>query len=109
MSKVAAGWAEMRRAEFVFVCRKCGKRAGRKGVRSELKSGLKAAGHRRARVVETGCLALCPKAGIAIGTAASLARGRVFILDRDAPADDAVAALIAAPDQSSAVPTDSRD
>lgn len=99
----------MRRAEFVFVCRKCGKRAGRKGVRAELRSGLKAAGHRRAKVVETGCLAVCPKAGIAIGTAASLAEGRVFVLGREAQAADAVAALIAQPDQSGSVPTERRD
>lgn len=99
----------MRRAEFVFVCRKCGKRAGRKGVRSELRSGLRNAGHRRTRVVEIGCLALCPKAGIAIGTAASLARGRVFVLGPEVSAAEAVAALIAAPGQSSPVAADSRD
>ena len=99
----------MRRAELVFVCRKCGKRAGRKGVRTELRAGLRTAGHRRARVVETGCLAVCPKAGVAIGTAASLARGRVYVLGRDTPVEDAIAALIAAPDQSSPKPTERRD
>ncbi|HZI07509.1 MAG TPA: hypothetical protein VEZ71_26060 [Archangium sp.] len=42
---------------WVFVCRKCMKRAGAKELRSTLKEEL----GRQVRVVQSGCLKLCPK------------------------------------------------
>lgn len=42
---------------LVFVCRKCMKRAGAKELRSTLKEEL----GRDVRVVQSGCLKLCPK------------------------------------------------
>lgn len=82
---------------LVVVCEKCGRRAGRKSLKSDLKAGLKASStHRRVKVVESGCLGVCPKRGIALATPAALARGRLFVLGEDAPVQDAVDALLRA-------------
>lgn len=91
-----AGWEETPWSLLVLVCEKCVRRAGRKGLRSDLKGGLKAAsGHRRVKVVETGCLGLCPKRGVVVATPHDLARGGAFVLQEEAPVRDAVAALLA--------------
>lgn len=57
-----------------LVCRKCGKklgggfgRKGRQDLVDAVKRHLKESGNRRAlRVVETGCLGLCPKGAVAV-------------------------------------------
>ena len=57
--------------DLVLLCRKCGGKLkggfgdeGRDDLRSALRDGLREAGRRRDfRVVETGCLGICPKGG----------------------------------------------
>lgn len=99
--------AKAKPAEVVLVCRKCAKRAGisRKAALRLAKaaakaaakeagairsSGVSSASARAVRVVETGCLGPCPKRLIAVATGASLAAGRVALLD---PRADPPAAL----------------
>ncbi|MGC5777772.1 hypothetical protein [Methylobacterium sp. NFXW15] len=87
------------------VCTKCAKRQGlpAKAIRKLLKDahatlrpeGDGAKGKRRKLfIVESGCLGPCPKRAVAIGTAASLASGRVLLLDPDGGAEAARAALL---------------
>lgn len=79
-------WDETPWSLLVLVCGTCARRAGRKGLRSDLKSGLKTASdHRRVKVAETGCLGLCPKRAIVVATPADLARGAAFVLRDEAP------------------------
>jgi predicted metal-binding protein len=60
--------------DIILVCRKCTRRLGggfgkkhREPLRSELKTALRASGHRRdARVIEIGCLGLCPKGAVTV-------------------------------------------
>ncbi|MFC7663265.1 hypothetical protein ACFQWF_11720 [Methylorubrum suomiense] len=91
-------------AEVVLVCGKCAKRQGvdRKRLGRALKRVLKRApsSHataeidgtlrkaetrktkaRKVKIVETGCLGPCPKRLLTVATAASLARGRVVLLE----------------------------
>lgn len=92
-------------AEVVLVCGKCAKRQGvdrkrlgralkRAAARGEGDAALRPQADpksrpkaRKVKVVETGCLGPCPKRMLTVATAASLARGRVVLLD---PALDAV-------------------
>ncbi len=88
--------AKAKFAEVVLVCRKCAKRQGlTKGqARALAKAAYKAAhpgaeGKKRSkpRIVESGCLGPCPKRMLAVATGASVAAGRVLLLDpRDATA-----------------------
>lgn len=89
------------RAKFdavVLVCTKCAKRQGlpKGAVRSVLKRAMKeragSSKDRRAkpRFVEVGCLGPCPKRAVAVATTASLARGRIVLVD---PAGDRQAIL----------------
>lgn len=63
--------------EIVLVCRKCTRRLdggfGRKcrqSLRSELNDALRASGRRRAvRVIEIGCVGLCPKGAVTVANA----------------------------------------
>ena len=63
--------------EIVLVCRKCTRRLDggfgkkhREPLRGELKTALRAAGRRReVRVIEIGCLGLCPKGAITVAIA----------------------------------------
>lgn len=83
---------------FVLVCGKCGKRAGRKGLRSEIKLAFKARrGGQGVKVVETGCLGICPKGGIAVASGMGLAQGEVVVFSAAASAEEAVAALVLGP------------
>jgi hypothetical protein len=58
--------------DLVIVCRKCGGRLkggfgedGRDDLRSVLRDGLRAVGRKRdVRVIETGCLGICPKGAV---------------------------------------------
>lgn len=73
-----AGWKEV-----VFVCRKCSK-AQPEGVdgqgtplRKWLKRELKARGlGQRIRVVDSGCLDLCPKRGVTLARGSELMRSK---------------------------------
>ncbi len=71
-------------AEIVMVCAKCAKRQGigAKAVRGGLKRALKADRRgRKVRVVETGCLGLCPKRSLTLATTGSLGAGRLVVID----------------------------
>ncbi len=94
--------AKTQLTEIVVVCSKCAKRQGLKprAVRALLKKagkqdGKDAAGARRKLcIVESGCLGPCPKRAIAVATGASLAAGRVVLLDPAAGPAEALAALL---------------
>ncbi|MBE7200873.1 MAG: hypothetical protein INR70_24145 [Parafilimonas terrae] len=85
------------------VCAKCAKRQGLRGktVCARLrKAGKKAAqdqpsGRRRKLcIVESGCLGPCPKRAVAVATGASLAAGRVLLIDPDAIHPDTLDAVL---------------
>ncbi len=83
-----------------LVCRKCGKKLGggfgrknKHGLADTLQAALKEAGRRRAvRVVETGCLGICPKGAVAVATG-----DRVLVVDAGTPADQVIAAIVPPP------------
>jgi len=87
---------------LVVVCAKCAKRQGlpAKAIRTLLKEAhaelAPAPGSKGKRrklcVIESGCLGPCPKRAVAVATGASLAEGRVFLLD---PADGVAGARAA--------------
>lgn len=89
---------------LAVVCAKCAKRQGvpAKAIRKLLKEAHadlipapEAKGKRRKLcVIESGCLGPCPKRAVAVATAASLAGGRVLLLDPDAGLAGARAALL---------------
>ena len=84
-------------AEIVMVCAKCAKRqgVGAKAVRGGLKRALKADRRgRKVRVVETGCLGLCPKRSLTLATAGSLGEGRLLVLDPTLSAEAMLDALL---------------
>nr|WP_210236213.1 hypothetical protein [Methylobacterium sp. L1A1] len=87
-------------AEVVLVCGKCAKRQGvdRKRLGRVLKRApsshataeidgtlrkaeTRKTKARKVKIVETGCLGPCPKRLLTVATAASLARGRVVLLE----------------------------
>lgn len=85
--------AKAKPARVILVCRKCAKRQGLTGkaarrIAKRAAEGTGGAGKRavKARVVETGCLGPCPKRLLAVATGASLAAGRVVLLDPRAAA-----------------------
>ncbi|MGU3664594.1 hypothetical protein ACLBX9_10460 [Methylobacterium sp. A49B] len=88
------------------MCRKCAKRQGLRvrTVRERLKKASKHAGkcaadaksgpRRKLCIVEAGCLGPCPKRALAVATGASLAAGRVMLLDPDSSPQEALAAIL---------------
>ena len=99
----AAKSAKTKLTEIVVVCSKCAKRQGlpARSVRALLKKAGKRAAEaagggprRMLRIVETGCLGPCPKRAVAVATGASLAAGRVLLLDPEADPQAALAAIL---------------
>lgn len=97
--------AKTKIAEVVVVCAKCAKRQGLRprDVRDLLKGAAKRAAKdgrlpdgTKIRVVESGCLGPCPKRALAIATGASLAAGRILLLDPAAKPATALAAVLPA-------------
>ncbi|WP_407520212.1 (2Fe-2S) ferredoxin domain-containing protein [Methylobacterium oryzisoli] len=87
-------------SEIVVVCAKCAKRQGvrAKAVRGDIKRELKRGQPgRKVRVVETGCLGLCPKRSLTFATTASLRAGRLIVVDPATAPDALVQALVPAP------------
>ena len=90
---VAAPWAGI-----ALVCRKCSKKLhggfghkGREKLSKELRAALKEAGHRRAlRVIEVGCLGLCPKRAVTIAAEG----GRVLVVPEGATMDQVLPAVL---------------
>jgi predicted metal-binding protein len=93
-----------RRAEPVFICKKCLKRiddgpALKRALKSELKQRSAARGIKRPRVVMTSCMDICPKRAVVAASATTLARGEYLLLGDDGGTAEA-AALLMRPDQS---------
>ena len=89
--------AKAKFSEVVAVCTKCAKRQGlpKRAIRDRLKAGLKDARPRvRLRIVETGCLGPCPKRLVAVATGASVAAGRILLIDPAAPAAETLGVLL---------------
>lgn len=97
--------AKTKLAGVAVVCGKCAKRQGlrSKDLRALLKEagrdlGAAPAGQKGKRrklcIVESGCLGPCPKRFVAVATGASLAAGRVLLLDPRAGVEAARAALL---------------
>jgi hypothetical protein len=86
-------------SEVVLVCAKCAAKLGRgrKGkteLRGEIRHALKALGlGKRVRVVDTGCLDLCPKDGQTITTGRELAKSRLVVFGARANGDEVVKRL----------------
>ena len=74
----------MRPAAVRALLKKAGKRATRDAV----------GGRSKLRIVESGCLGPCPKRAVAVATGASLAAGRVILLDPEAGPTEALAAVL---------------
>jgi predicted metal-binding protein len=92
-----------RRAEPIFVCRKCLKRiddgpALKRALKSELKQRSAARGIKRPRMVMTSCMDICPKRAVVAASATTLARGEYLLLGDDEAATEA-AALLMRPDE----------
>ena len=84
--------------DVVLVCAKCARKAGRKRFAKELKGALKASGSgARARVVEVGCLDLCPKRRLTLATGSDLAKGRLWVLPGSIDAEEAAGQLHLSP------------
>lgn len=79
--------------ELIVVCRKCGGRLkgggfgenGSDDLRSALRDGLREAGRKRdVRLVETGCLGICPKGAVVAIRGSE--PGRILIVPQGQPA-----------------------
>ena len=85
--------------DLVILCRKCGGKLdggfgdkGRHGLRSVLREGLREAGRRRDfRIVETGCLGICPDGGVVALLGSE--PGRILIVPRGQAVGGVLAAL----------------
>ncbi|MCJ2104301.1 hypothetical protein MKK70_02650 [Methylobacterium sp. E-041] len=89
--------AKAKFSEVVAVCTKCAKRQGlpKRAIRDRVKAGLKQARPgAKLRIVETGCLGPCPKRLVAVATGASVAGGRILLIDPAAPAAEIAAQLL---------------
>ena len=94
VDRMEFGVAEVPSSAVVLVCRKCCKRAGRKGLRREIRVALKAVpGSPRTRIVETGCLGICPRGGVAVASGPGMARGEIVVMGEAAAADTMLAGL----------------
>jgi hypothetical protein len=100
------GSAKTRLAGIAVICAKCAKRQGLRprDLRRLLKDAAGRAGEhlprdargrrRKLRLVASGCLGPCPKRAVAVATPASLAAGRVLLVDPAAGPDGMAAALL---------------
>lgn len=81
-------------SDVVAVCGKCAKRQNlsKRALRDRLKAEPKRS-RPRLRIVETGCLGPCPKHLLAVATGASLARGRILLIDPAASPAELLTAL----------------
>jgi predicted metal-binding protein len=89
--------------EVVLVCAKCAAKLGRgsKGkteLRGEIKQALKRRGlGHSVRVVETGCLDLCPKDGQTVATGRQMGQGRLSVFAPEADGERVVKVLFGRP------------
>ena len=86
-------------SEVVLICAKCAAKLGRgrKGkteLRGEIRHALKRRGlGHDVRVVETGCLDLCPKGGQTIATARRMSEGHLSVFEPEADGERVVKVL----------------
>jgi len=90
--------ARPKRPPPVLICGKCLLRVeGGKKLKQALKAGLKqhaaVRGGKRAKLVATGCLGICPKRAVVTASAATLQRNEYVLIDDRNAAADAVAVL----------------
>ena len=86
----------------MLVCRKCSRklgggfgRKGKHGLARTLRDELKATGRRRAlRVIEVGCLSLCPKGAVTV--VGPVQPGAVLAVPKRTEAAEVLAALLPA-------------
>lgn len=87
----------------VMVCRKCPKRGGgkkrdAKRFLSELRDAVRERfGKKRSRVIEVGCLDLCPKGRITVALGSPAGPLRVLLAEPSASPESILAALEGAP------------
>jgi predicted metal-binding protein len=83
--KTSIAIARLRGAPPVLLCRKCLSRVDdgkqlKRALKSELKQRSTAQGGKRARLVMTNCLGICPKRAVVATSASSLSRGEYLLL-----------------------------
>jgi predicted metal-binding protein len=83
----------------VLICKKCLKRSGdgpklKRALKSEVKRRSIAQGTKRPRVVQTGCLGICPKRAVVLTTGATLDRGEYLLLGNIESIADAATMLM---------------
>ncbi|WP_041798390.1 (2Fe-2S) ferredoxin domain-containing protein [Rhodopseudomonas palustris] len=83
----------------VLICGKCLSRIkdGKKlkqALKSELKQHAAVHGGKRAKLVITGCLGICPKRAVVTASAATLGRGEYVLVEERKEVEEAVTALM---------------
>ncbi|RJF67456.1 (2Fe-2S) ferredoxin domain-containing protein [Rhodopseudomonas palustris] len=90
--------ARPKRPPPVLICGKClskidsGKKL-KQALKAELKQVAAARSGKRAKLVTTGCLGICPKRAVVTASAATLRRGEYVLVETRDDADEAVAVL----------------
>ncbi|MCG6206800.1 (2Fe-2S) ferredoxin domain-containing protein [Rhodopseudomonas sp. HC1] len=93
--------AHPKRPPPVLICGKCLSRIddGKKlkqALKSELKHAAAARGGKRAKLVTTGCLGICPKRAVVTASAATLGRGEYVLVEEAKAVREAMAVLLPA-------------
>ncbi|MGP9810613.1 (2Fe-2S) ferredoxin domain-containing protein [Rhodopseudomonas sp. NSM] len=83
----------------VLICGKCLSRIDdgktlKQALKAELKSRVAAHGGKRARLVTTGCLGICPKRAVVTASVTTLGRGEYVLVEDAKGAGEAVAVLM---------------
>jgi predicted metal-binding protein len=91
--------ARPKRPPPVLICGKClsrikhGKQL-KQALKAEMKQQSATRGSKRAKLVVTGCLGICPKRAVVTASAATLGRGEYVLIEAPADAGQAVAMLV---------------
>jgi|GEM_PF-2006139 len=98
-SKSSSTIARPKRPPPVLICGKClsridGGKKLKQALKAELKQRAVAHGGKRAKLVTTGCLGICPKRAVVTASAATLGRGEYVLIEDRKDAADAMAALM---------------
>jgi predicted metal-binding protein len=93
--------AHPKRPPPVLMCGKCLSRIDdgktlKQALKSELKHRATAQGGKRAKLIITGCLGICPKRAVVTASAATLGRGEYVLIDDATAVGEAVAVLMPA-------------
>ncbi|MBI5132203.1 MAG: (2Fe-2S) ferredoxin domain-containing protein [Rhodopseudomonas palustris] len=90
--------ARPKRPSPVLICGKClskidGGKKLKQALKAELKHAAEARSGKRAKLVITGCLGICPKRAVVTASAATLGRGEYVLLGDGAAAAEALTML----------------